>query len=218
MATLGNSNQDWDRFWTQKATNFYHNLPASYIIENFIRQKLYFNAIDRLLGSFSLEGKDILELGSGTGSNSLYLAKLHNARTVTLVDFSQKALRRVRERFYSCPVIKIPEDILKLSLQKEYDFVHSTGLIEHFIGKERLLAVKKHFQFVRPEGLVMIWVPIFSPAFKLIRKINHCLGIKEIPFTKEELQLLCEKSNLKILREGKTVFGALYGILAQKRV
>lgn len=217
MATLENSNHQWDRLWANRVTSFYPRLPASHIIDNFIRRQLYFNAIDNLLGSFSLEGKDIIELGSGTGSISFYLAQSHKARTVTLVDFSEKALARAKIKFCPCPVTKIQEDLLNLSPKQNYDFVHSTGLIEHFAGKDRLLVVKKHVQCVRPGGLVMIWVPIFSLAFKPIGRINRHIGIKEIPFTKNELRLLCRESGLEIIKEGKSIFGAIYGILARRK-
>lgn len=216
MEDLENSSRHWDNLWTNKLTSFYARFSVSRPFENFIRGQVYFKPIDKLLDNFSLKGKEILELGSGTGSNSLYLAQSHNAKSVTLVDFSEKALDRVKTELFSCPVAKIQEDLLKFSPQKHYDFVHSTGLIEHFTGEERLRTIKKHAQCVCSGGLVMIWVPIYSPVFKVIKRINHHLGIREIPFTKEELKSLCQKSGLKILREGKAVFGALYGILAKK--
>lgn len=216
MDNLENSSQRWDRIWTNGLITFYPHLPFSRVIENFVRWHLHFRAIDKLLDKISLEGKDILELGSGTGSNSIYLAKYHKAKTVTLLDFSERALARARTRFCPCPAIKIQEDILEFSPKQSYDFVHSTGLVEHFTDKERLLVVKKHAQCTRPGGLIMIWVPIASLTFKPIEKINRCLGIKEIPFTKNELRTLCKESNLEIVRDGETVFGALYGILARK--
>lgn len=217
MDILDNSPQRWNRFWANGVTNFYLNLPASRSIEHFVRRQLHYKAIGKLLGSISLFQKDIIELGSGTGSNSIHLARFYKAKSITLVDFSEKALTRVREESCSCRVVKVKKNILKFSPQKNYDFVHSTGLIEHFFDKERSLVMKKHAQCVRPGGLVMVWVPIFSSAFTIIQKINRCLGIKEIPFTKDELQILCRENNLDIVRDGETVFGALYGILARKK-
>ena len=216
MDALDNTNSHWDHLWTNRLTSCYLCFPASRTIENFIRKQLYFKAIDRLLHSFPLTNKDVIELGSGTGNNSFYLAKSHNLKSVTLLDFSEKAMERAITDFYPCPVEKIQQDILDCSPAREYDFVHSTGLIEHFSGADRFLAVKKHAQFAKLGGLIMIWVPISSLAFKPIKKFNQCVGIKEEPFTKEELQYLCLGSDLKIVREGETVFGALYGILAQK--
>lgn len=217
MTTLDNSAQKWNRLWANRLINFYPRLPASRAIDNFVRRQLHFKAIDKLLGPILLEGKDILELGSGTGSNSFYLAKNHNAGSITLVDFSEKALSRVKKSFYNYPVTKIQEDLLLFSPSKKYDFVHSTGLVEHFTGKTRLLVIKKHAQYVPPGGLIMVWVPIFSPAFTLIGKINHWLGIEEIPFTKDNLKFLFKESNLEIVKEGTAVLGSLYGILARKK-
>ena len=216
MEKSDNSNHHWDRLWTNKITNFYPNLPAAHYFDNFVRRKVYFNKIDKLLGGTSLKDKEIIELGSGTGSNSLHLAKTHCAKKVTLVDFSEKALARVEMNRFPCSIIKIKEDIFEISSEKKYDFVHSTGLIEHFLDKDRFLAVKKHADFIKDDGLVMIWVPIFSIAFRPIKKINKLLGIKEQPFTKDEMRLIFKESGLEIINEGETLLGALFGILARK--
>jgi len=216
MDSVENSSRLWDKLWTNKITNFYPRLPASRFVENFIRKQLYFKAIDRLLGSLSLENKDIIELGSGTGSNSLYIAQNHRVKSVTLVDFSEKALVRVSPKIYPCQVRKIQRDILKNPFSEDYDFAHSTGLVEHFGGRDRSLAIERHAQCVKTGGLIMVWVPISSLAFKPIQIINSHLGIKEIPFTKKEMQFLFQENGLEIIREEKGALGALYGILARK--
>jgi 2-polyprenyl-3-methyl-5-hydroxy-6-metoxy-1,4-benzoquinol methylase len=217
MEKLENSSYHWNRLWTNKITNFYPQLPAARYFENFVRHRIYFNAIGKLLKNISLRGKNIIELGSGTGSNSLHLARTHSVKEVTLVDFSEKALARIKADYFPCPMNKINKDIFEISSRKEYDFVHSTGLIEHFKGEERFLAVKKHTDFIRDGGLVMIWVPVFSKAFKPIEKINKILGIKEQPFTRDELRFIFKESGLEIINEGKTVFGALFGVLGRKK-
>ena len=185
-------------------------------MENLVRRYLYFKAIDKLLGSNLLEGKDILELGSGTGSNSLYLANTRKVGSVTLLDFSIKAFNRVATSSYPCQLIKIQTDIFNFYPERSYDFVHSTGLIEHFYGSERFEVIKKHSDMCRTGGLVMIWVPVFSPAFRYISKFNRRIGIQELPFTRSELQLLCSQNKLEMIRTGETAFGALYGILGRK--
>ncbi|MBI4722779.1 MAG: class I SAM-dependent methyltransferase [Candidatus Stahlbacteria bacterium] len=187
-------------------------------MENLVRHQLYFKPIDKLLDSISLESKDILELGSGTGSNSLYLANTRKAGSVTLLDFSDKAFARVSTNSYPCPLIEKQADILSFHPDKSYDFVHSTGLIEHFYDNERFEVIKKHSDLCRTGGLVMIWVPVFSPAFKYISKFNRRIGIQELPFTRNELQVLCSQNKLEIIRTGETAFGALYGILGKKKV
>lgn len=213
ISGIKNSQELWDKLW---ARDVHLRIPTSQYIEKFIRKHIYFKAIDRLLGSTFLTGKNILELGSGTGSNSFYLAYTRKVKSITLVDFSQKAFERVNSELCDCPVVEIQDDILNFFPPQKYDFVHSTGLVEHFYGEKRALVIKKHSECVCSGGLVMIWVPIFSRVFQYIGKFNHWWGIEELPFTEKELHFLCSKSDLEIIREEKSAFGALYGILARK--
>ena len=217
MNRSDNTSKRWDSIWNNKIKSLFFYLPVFRPVDIFFRKNIYFKAIDKILEGFSLEDKDIIELGSGTGSNSFYLANSQGAKTVTLVDFSEKGLYRAKEKFCACPVIKIKEDILNFSPKGHYDFVHSTGLVEHFFGRDRFLAIKKHTECAKSGGLIMIWVPVVSSAFRIISFFNRLQGIKEIPFTKEELSSLFNENNLEILREGRTAFGALYGILAKKK-
>lgn len=207
-----NSQYYWDRLWKNKLSRVWRGNA----IENLYRKLIYFSAFDRLLDSNSLADKEILELGSGTGDNSLYLAQQHHAGSVTLLDFSEQALAKVAVARYSFPVIKVQKDLFEFQAQKQYDFVHSTGLVEHFEGDRRLAVVRKHAEFVCQGGLVMIWVPVYSPLFSLIGKFNRWIGIEEIPFTERELKALCIQSGLDIICEDHAVFGTLYGILARK--
>lgn len=186
------------------------------MLESLYRKIVYFSAFNSLLKSISLDNLDVLELGSGTGNNSLYLAKKNSIRSVTLVDFSELALQRAHEKDFPCQLTKIQQDLLGFSSQKQYGFVHSTGLIEHFMGQERLAVVQKHAQCAQPRGYVMIWVPVKSLAFFFIGKLNKLMGIEEIPLTRQELKALLSESGLTVIRENSSVFGALYGILAQK--
>lgn len=209
---LHNSSESWNSVWNHVPANF----PGSGLLENWYRNIIYFPAFDKLLKSVSLSQKDIVELGSGTGNNSLYLSKKYNARSVMLVDFSEIALERAKDGEFPCQLTKLKRDLLGFQPPSLYEFVHSTGLIEHFIGAEREDVVKKHAECVEQRGYVMIWVPIRSLAFSCIGKVNKAMGIEEIPLTKQELRSLCAESGLQIINEGHTAFGALYGILAQK--
>ncbi|MDP2664484.1 MAG: class I SAM-dependent methyltransferase [bacterium] len=208
---IQNSSQLWDKIWKKTPGQF----PGSSKLESLYRRVVYFSAFDTLLGLVSPSGH-ILELGSGTGRNSTYLAKRYSARSVTLLDFSESALARAREEDFSCALIKIQQDLLRFTPQKQYEFVHSTGLIEHFTGQERRAVVRKHAECVAPGGYVMIWVPVRSPAFFLIGQFNKLMGIEEIPLTRQELKTLCAESGLNVIKENSSVLGALYGVLAQK--
>ncbi|MDO8577306.1 MAG: class I SAM-dependent methyltransferase [Candidatus Wildermuthbacteria bacterium] len=209
---IQNSSQLWDKIWKKTPGQF----PGSSMLESLYRKIVYFSAFNSLIKPLSLDNSDILELGSGTGNNSLYLAKHNVIASVTLVDFSESALRRAHEKDFPCKLTKLQQDLFGFSPQKQYGFVHSTGLIEHFMGQERLAVVQKHAQCAKQGGYVMIWVPIKSPAFFLIGQFNKLMGIEEIPLTRQELKTLCAESGLNVIKENSSVFGALYGVLAQK--
>ncbi len=209
---IKNSSESWDNVWKHIPSKF----PGSSLLESWYRNIVYFPAFNKLLEPVSLPQKDVLELGSGTGNNSLYFSKKYPLRSVTLVDFSDIALQRTKDREFSCGVVKLKKNLLEFRPPSPYGFVHSTGLIEHFSGVEQLAVVRKHAECAEQGGYVMIWVPIRSFAFSCIGKFNQAMGIEEVPLSEQKLKMLCAESNLQIINEGKTAFGALYGILAQK--
>src|SRR3989344_154422 len=208
---IQNSSELWDKIWKKTPGQF----PGSSKLESLYRKIIYFSAFDTLLGLVS-PSSHIFELGSGTGRNSAYLAKRYSAQSVTLLDFSESALARARGADFSCELIKIQQDLLRFIPQKQYGFVHSTGLIEHFTGQERRAVVQKHAECVASGGYVMIWVPVRSPAFFLIGQFNKLMWIEEIPLTETELKTLLEEAHLKVVAENHAVFGALYGVLAKR--
>ncbi|MDO8470887.1 MAG: class I SAM-dependent methyltransferase [bacterium] len=209
---IKNSPDSWNTVWNRIPSTF----PGSRLLENWYRSIVYFSAFNKLLKSVSLSQKDVLELGSGTGNNSLYLSRKYPLRSVTLMDFSDSALQRTQEQKFPCKVTKLHKDLLEFRAPLPYGFVHSTGLIEHFYGAERMAVVQKHAECVEKNGYVMIWVPVRSFMFSLIWQFNKMQGIEEVPLTEQELKALCVESGLRIINEGKTAFGALYGVLAQK--
>lgn len=215
MNTPRNSVEMWDKFW-KGWDRTASQLPGSNTLEYWYRKYVYFFAFNALLDSVPLLNQDILELGSGVGKNSMHIAKRYSVRSATLLDFNEYALRSVRDNDFPCMVIKTRQNLLHFSPEKQYGFVHSTGLIEHFMGKERLAVVQKHEECVKPGGYVMIWVPIQSPAFSVIAQANKLQGIEEVPLTKKELKSLCAQSGLNVIGENTSVFGALFGVLAQK--
>ena len=207
-----NSAESWDNVW--------RHIPSQFIgseqLEDWYRNIIYFPAFNKILSSISLSKKSALELGSGTGNNSLYLSKRYPLDSVTLVDFSNVALQRARDGKFSCPVTKFQNDLFEFRPSSPYGFVHSTGLIEHFYGADRRAVVQKHAECVEKKGYVMIWVPVQSLVFSLIGKFNKAVGIEETPLTEQELKNLCAESGLQIINEGHTAFGALYGVLTQR--
>ncbi len=209
---IKNSSDSWNNVWKHIPSQF----PGSWLLENWYRNIIYFPAFNKLLSSISLSKRGVLELGSGTGNNSLYLSKKYPLDSVTLVDFSDVALQRVRESEFPCNVTKLQKDLFTFQPPLQYGLVHSTGLIEHFYGADRVAVVQRHAECVEKGGYVMIWVPVQSLAFSIIGRFNKLAGINEIPLAKQELKSLCSESGLRVINEAHTALGALYGVLAQK--
>src|SRR3989344_1264645 len=175
----------------------------------------------KMLEGLNLENPSILELGSGSGSNSFYLAKLLDSKNVTLVDSNKKALRLSKELFKNSGLrLKLEaQELLKLKLKEKFDLVHSEGLIEHFYNKDRLEILRKHSQFCKKQGFMVIFLQYDCLQYKLFRKTFEILGKwiwDEEPLTKKEFYNYCKKLNWKILKELESPLMSEIGFLIQK--
>ena len=150
------------------------------------------------LGSF--EGKKVIEIGAGAGTNAALMAK--RGATVTLVDYSSRALERAH-RFFTHNGLEanlLREDVLALPdhLLGFFDIAMSFGLTEHFRGDDRVAANRAHFDLVRPGGLVFISVPNkWNPPYRLYKLVAQALGTwrvgEEYPYSRRELERICEQ-------------------------
>ncbi|MEM5782445.1 MAG: class I SAM-dependent methyltransferase, partial [Candidatus Aenigmatarchaeota archaeon] len=84
--------QYWNMFWSKEKKTIH---------------KFQFQKMKKILGS--LKNKKVLEVGAGSGVDSLYLAKKYKTCAFCL-DFSEKALEIIRKNFernnLKCKVIK----------------------------------------------------------------------------------------------------------------
>lgn len=179
-------------------------------------------AYTHLLHAVTTSNPSILELGSGSGQNSLMIAEILQARQITLVDFNEEALAICRETFRDTPftVNYVKSDILDLELRATFDLVHSEGLIEHFYEAERERAFRRHVELCQPNGFIIILVPFESPqydAFKWVyRRMNRWIYEDEQIFTRDELYTLCRRFDLTVLREYTSPLIHEIGIVARR--
>jgi len=113
-----------------------------------------------LLHGLNIPQGSLLELGSSTGLNSLQLSKKYKLKP-TLVDQSKIALAMADQLYRHSKILPklIQQDVVKLTLDKQFDFVHSHGLLEHFLPSVQLIVFHNHAKYVCPGGWLICWVP-----------------------------------------------------------
>jgi 2-polyprenyl-3-methyl-5-hydroxy-6-metoxy-1,4-benzoquinol methylase len=169
------------------------------------RWKRSFAVLQRELGD--LRNKKVLEIGSGQGVFSALLAK-HGAK-VTLLDYSQPALKRATEFFQNNNLqaktvygdaLKLPKSIKPSS----FDISVSVGLTEHFQGADRVAINQVHLDVLRPGGLAIIITPnAYNLPYQIYKTVSQSAGRwifgEEYPYTKQELLDVAEKIDAEVV-------------------
>jgi ubiquinone/menaquinone biosynthesis C-methylase UbiE len=102
-----------------------------------------------------IKAKDVIEVGSGRGTMSLYL-NTYLDLPVTLLDNSSDAIELAKSEFAQRgrEAKTVVEDVLNMSLGDEsFDAVISIGLAEHFESVDKLFA--EQYRILRPGGVII---------------------------------------------------------------
>jgi SAM-dependent methyltransferase len=157
--------------------------------------------------------KSILEIGSGIGSFS-YLSALGGARRICLVDNCKTALEKAREVFAGVDCYKdfVNADIFDELNFGKFDVVISSGLVEHFSGDRQIQLVKRHADYVKNDGKIVIVVPAnwhWNNIRCLLPSQKRLYGW-ERPLSLKKMAELMHKAGIKIELLDK--FCATYGV------
>lgn len=167
-----------------------------------------------LLEKTDLKGKRILEIGAGTGTNSIMMAKA--GADVTCVDNSRESLKLIRKGMERAGVKcnLIFEDAFDLDFEDEFDIVTSEGVVEHFLNRRRQNILDIHTRAARKGGRVIIIVPnMHSPGYRLGKWLAEVTDTwiygGEYPYSMKELTKRMRKTGLDIEKEtgGEFLFG-----------
>ena len=135
-------NHNWDRHWEESPTAEFDFLT-----------RLIFKEME---GAVSFMDKSVLELGCGTGRLS-FLAMQRGASEATLVDSSHKAIGIAQQLFQGIANVKIIEGNFRhLELDRSYDIVFSSGVVEHFPAGEIEEVVRLHQRYSRKTVLTIV--------------------------------------------------------------
>jgi 2-polyprenyl-3-methyl-5-hydroxy-6-metoxy-1,4-benzoquinol methylase len=161
-----------------------------------------------------------LELGCGSGILTKYLMR-EKVDTALLVDYSEKALSVAKKNLKGHNGVRfLKENILDLDLKQRFDLVQSQGLIEHYKGEQQIEIIKKHIQFVRDRGFLLLVVPRVSRMYMLWRLCGSIVNGGSWVFGYEEpidplwLEKIVSDFGLDLIREKR--FCIEYGGLWKK--
>lgn len=156
-----------------------------------------------------------VELGAGEGDFSVLLAE--QGHQVTLVDFSQQALARARERFerLGLEAEYVCGDMFEFAEQQAgtFDAAASLGVAEHFSGPKRQLVIDAHRRVLRPGGVALISVPnACCVPYRLWKSYLHLRGRwrygYEAPYTPWEMRGAGRRAGFEAISVYNTGFAA----------
>jgi len=172
---------------------------------------------ERLLGRYNFKSKKILEFGCGTGINSTIMAS--KGAKLVFYDSSRQALGLVKKNLdaLSLDAELVHGDVFDSDFDREFDLVHSEGLVEHFLEPRRQEIVDIHARAVKNGGNLLIIVPHRKCApYRVGKYIAGKTGTwiygDEYPYTKTELVERMKRAGLnpgKVIG-GETIFSLFF--------
>lgn len=185
---------DWDRY--------YKRIKISQITLGIV-WKAY---LDLLSEVHFGEPVKIIELGCGTGHNTLQMTKLFQTSKVTLVDSNPNVLAITEKRLSSLGCAKefLLQDLFSLDLSGKYDIVHSQGLLEHSSLEQRRKLIHLHKELLAVDGVAIIIVPSPTPFYRFWRGMMEMMHLwiypDETAITRAEFSADLKYNNLQILK------------------
>jgi SAM-dependent methyltransferase len=183
--------EHWDRWWTD-----HREVEETYSND------------DRLLSQLAdlpMDGRMVLEVGAGSGRDSVALAR-RGARVV-VVDYVMSSFAVVREqaRAAGVGILCVCADARRMPFRdRTFDLVFHQGLMEHF--REPLPLVRENFRVIRPGGHCLIDVPqryhIYTAVKHVMIGLNRWFAGWETEFSPGELARLMRSAGFEIQRIG----------------
>jgi 2-polyprenyl-3-methyl-5-hydroxy-6-metoxy-1,4-benzoquinol methylase len=181
-----------------RETEFHDEWAASTPVSE-VRVKECFEALTAIENRFifsrmgDLKGKKVLDVGSGLGESSVYLA-LHGAE-VTMIDISPGMIEKGKEvgRFHGVHLEGTPAVGESLPVgDAEFDIVYTANTIHHVTNRKQFFGEIK--RVLKPGGKFYSFDPIaYNPAINIYRRMASEVRTEdEAPLTTADLALARE--------------------------
>jgi SAM-dependent methyltransferase len=178
----------WDRFWERSG-----EVEEVYSNEGRVSERL------AALGS--LEEKQVLEVGAGTGRDGILLSR--EGAIVVSLDYSIQSLAMIQSQLgTNSSVLPACGDAFQLPFRDgTFDVVFHQGLLEHFRNPDDLIA--ENARVLKPGGIMLVDVPQKYHYYTVVKHVMIALGLWfagwETEYSVSELERLLEKHSLTVL-------------------
>lgn len=209
------SSEQWNDIWNEYSVDgntmkklFTRESPST--IYQFW-QRAYFEDFMEIIGD-QADGK-FLELGSGRGTTSLYLANA-GIEDITLLDLSEQALAQAVANF-EYEKVPAPKTVLANAEDTglpsdSFDFIYNIGVLEHFEDPAPIL--RETLRLLRPGGRVFMPIVPQMPYYKslICRALFNPLSIaKQIVKTIIGRKSKTNNSGMIRTENGKKEYGQI---------
>ncbi len=163
---------DWDAYYDAP-------IPTARLTRRYTEGQL----LDLIQEHVRIENPELCELG---GANSCFFDGLRRAfpgSRYLAVDTNARGLGALARRTEGDPLVRtLQQDARTLPAGLvQADVVFSVGLIEHFTPDDTARIVRKHFDCVKPGGLVIITFPTPTWLYRSTRLLAECAGLWRFP-------------------------------------
>jgi SAM-dependent methyltransferase len=153
----------WENYWKTA------NMEAAEIRRS--RRSLSINAILDVFDKYLPVDEKLhaLEIGGAPGRYLIYMAKNFRYHIYSL-DFSETGNEQTLNnlKIANIPIQVYKRDLFSDNFKKDlptFDLVYSLGFIEHF--EDLASVVKKHFELLKPGGILLLGVPNLGGIYRL---------------------------------------------------
>jgi ubiquinone/menaquinone biosynthesis C-methylase UbiE len=180
----------WTRFWRERAAIDDVYPTAGQVAE-------------RILEEGPVQGTRVLEVGAGSGRDSIALAR--SGATVVLLDYSMASLTLAREVAHRSGVrpLLVRADALRMPFREgTFDTVFHQGLLEHFRDPMPLLL--ENVRALRNDGILLVDVPQRYHLYTVLKHALIAMGKWfagwETEFTIGQLTRIMTRAGVRVVR------------------